>query len=52
MAGSGGMMQIVWLIVILWVLAEFVFPLAKKMMGQLGLHARASKMSNYSVSYM
>lgn len=48
--GGGGVMQIVWLIVILWVLAEFVFPMAKKVMGQLGLHAR--KVSYSTVSYI
>ena len=42
MASGGGIMQIVWLVVILWVLVEFVFPLGKKLVNEVtSLRAQA-----------
>ena len=51
MAGGGGVMQIVWLIVILWVLVEFVFPMGKKLINQLNFRAQA-KNSYSTYSYL
>lgn len=45
MASGGGMMQIVWIIIVLWFVVEIGFPLVKRLMGEvkdtLSFRARA-----------
>ena len=50
-SGGGGMMQIVWIIIVLWVVVEIGLPLAKRLMGEVkdvfSFRARAYNSMSY-----
>ena len=47
-SGGGSITQIIWLVVMLYILVEFVFPLGKKLIGSFN----ATKQSYVTRSYM
>lgn len=49
-AGGGGIVQIIWLIVMLYIIVEFALPLARKLINS--FRARQAYPATATVSYM
>ena len=49
-SGGGGITQIIWLVVMLYILVEFVFPLGRKLIGS--FMARRIQSNYTTVSYI